>query len=108
MISMATAEQVSLPLEERVMRVLTKVFRGTFKSWSRLFSEASEFATEIGPERLISISHSADNSDGVVTVWYWGYPDRCPQCDYNLTGNRSGVCPECGKELFASAGNADA
>lgn len=22
--------------------------------------------------------------------------DRCPQCGYNLSGNESGVCPECG------------
>lgn len=24
---------------------------------------------------------------------------RCPQCDYNLTGNRSGACPECGRVI---------
>ncbi len=24
---------------------------------------------------------------------------RCAQCDYNLTGNISGVCPECGSNL---------
>src|SRR5687768_5635973 len=23
-------------------------------------------------------------------------PDECPGCGYNLTGNTSGVCPECG------------
>ena len=23
--------------------------------------------------------------------------DSCPACGYNLTGNTSGVCPECGK-----------
>lgn len=23
-------------------------------------------------------------------------PDHCPSCDYNLTGNVSGICPECG------------
>ena len=22
-------------------------------------------------------------------------PGHCPQCGYNLTGNESGVCPEC-------------
>jgi hypothetical protein len=24
-------------------------------------------------------------------------PESCPGCGYNLTGNRSGVCPECGR-----------
>ncbi len=26
-------------------------------------------------------------------------PLRCVQCDYNLTGNVSGVCPECGRKI---------
>lgn len=46
-------------------------FRGTFSSWDSLLSQAAEFATSIGPERLITISHSEDNDDGVVVVWYW-------------------------------------
>ncbi len=86
------------------MRVLHKIFRGTFKTWRKLFEEASEFATQIGAERLISISHSADNAEGVVTVWYWGRPEECPACKYDLRGNESGVCPECGKELYAREG----
>jgi hypothetical protein len=53
------------------------MFRGVLTSWEALFEEASEFATEIGPDRLISISHSEDKSDGVVTVWYWtGHVDE--------------------------------
>jgi hypothetical protein len=48
-----------------------KAFRGLFSSWDTLFSDASEFASTLGSERLISISHSADHSDGVVVVWYW-------------------------------------
>ncbi len=27
-------------------------------------------------------------------------PGRCSKCSYNLTGNESGVCPECGAELI--------
>jgi hypothetical protein len=27
-------------------------------------------------------------------------PGFCPQCDYDLTGNQSGVCPECGSTLL--------
>ena len=51
--------------------VAYRSFRGTFKSWEALFDEAAAFATELGRERLISISHSSDHSEGVVTVWYW-------------------------------------
>ena len=54
------------------MRVRFRVFRSVFQSWESLFQEVADFATEVGPERLISISHSEDKSDGVVTVWYWG------------------------------------
>ena len=52
-------------------RVEFKVFRATMRSWQTLFAEAAEFASKLGPERLITISHSEDNDDGVVTVWYW-------------------------------------
>lgn len=52
-----------------------KKFRGTMASWDDLFSRAAEFATEVGRDRLVTISHSADHSDGVVTVWYWAGPD---------------------------------
>jgi hypothetical protein len=51
-----------------------EVFRGTLSSWDALFADAA-FATGIGPDRLIGISHSADQHDGVVTVWYWEHDD---------------------------------
>ena len=53
------------------MRVRFRVFRSILKSWESMFQEVAHFATEVGPERLISISHSEDHGDGVVTVWYW-------------------------------------
>ena len=52
-------------------RLAYKYFRGTFASWDDLFGEAAQFATQVGPERVVSISHSADRGNGVVTVWYW-------------------------------------
>ena len=51
-----------------------KDFRGVLASWDELFASASGFAAQIGRERLIGISHSADRSEGVVVVWYWGQP----------------------------------
>ena len=51
-------------------RVAHRIFRGTFISWEELFDQAAAFANEIGPERLVNVSHSADRGDGVVVVWY--------------------------------------
>ena len=51
--------------------VAFRVFRGRLATWNSLFEEAATFASTLGSTRLISISHSADQGDGVVTVWYW-------------------------------------
>jgi hypothetical protein len=51
-------------------RIEYQIFRSSWSSWETLFSDAAEFASWIGPEGLVSISHSADENDGVVTVWY--------------------------------------
>jgi hypothetical protein len=56
------------------MSVAYRAFRGTFTSWDNLFKQAAEFAGLLQPNQLISISHSADNTEGVVTVWYWSSP----------------------------------
>lgn len=53
------------------MRVTYTYVRGSFASWDQLFAQAAEFASSIPRDRLIGISHSSDNSDAVVTVWYW-------------------------------------
>jgi len=52
-------------------RLAYRVFRGTWASWEELFRRAAEFANALGPERVVSISHSEDKDDGVVAVWYW-------------------------------------
>jgi len=54
------------------VQVRFKIFESGFQSWRALFEEAAEFASALGRDRVISISHSADHSTGVVTVWYWG------------------------------------
>ena len=54
------------------MQIKFEVFRSTFSSWDTLLAEAAAFANSLAPDRLINISHSADNSNGVVVVWYWG------------------------------------
>jgi len=53
-----------------------EIFKSTVKSWPTLFNEAADFAEGVGREKLIAISHSADSSNGVVTVWYWADKPR--------------------------------
>ncbi|MFC1564698.1 hypothetical protein ACFL6G_07155 [candidate division KSB1 bacterium] len=59
------------------MTVRFKEFRGAFKTWDSLYIEASDFATGIGRENLISISQAV-HAVPVVTVWYWGKQDHNP------------------------------
>ncbi len=46
---------------------------------------------------------------GIPTLLVWRFwpkpikPGRCP-CGYDLRGNVSGVCPECGAEVWRAAG----
>jgi hypothetical protein len=57
------------------MRVVHRHFSSSAASWESLFDEAAAFATRVGRDRLISISHSHNGPNlgglGVVTVWYW-------------------------------------
>jgi hypothetical protein len=54
------------------MQVRFQIFRSTVQPWEVLFGEAAKFATTVGLERLIGVSHSHEGTIGVVTVWYWG------------------------------------
>jgi hypothetical protein len=53
------------------MSVNFRIFRSALIAWDALFQQAADFASELGPDRLINISHSEDDRHGVVTVWYW-------------------------------------
>ncbi len=64
------------------MQVKFEIFRSYTDSWNSLFEQAANFATSIGHEKIINISHSSDGGDGVVAVWYW---------TENNTTNISGV-----------------
>ena len=48
-----------------------KYFRGALVTWQRLFEKAAAFATRLGPDEVVSISHSQQPHEAVVTVWYW-------------------------------------
>jgi len=51
-----------------------EIFKSSFSSWQEMCDEAAAFATRVGREKVISISQSADNHQGVIVVWYWGQP----------------------------------
>ena len=56
------------------MAVAFRVFRSTGFADLQLdptAAAAAEFASSLGPERLISISHALDVHVHLVTVWYW-------------------------------------
>ena len=59
-----------MPSTRMIVRV--KVFRGMLSTWDQLLSEAAEFATKVGRERLITISQN----DLLVAVWYWAESDE--------------------------------
>jgi hypothetical protein len=53
------------------MRVLYKAFDSQFLNRERIMRMAAEFASELGPDRLINITHSEDKQEMILTVWYW-------------------------------------
>jgi hypothetical protein len=53
------------------MQVKFQLFKSFMKSWEDLCSEAAAFASEKGRERLINLSVSEDQNEGVIVVWYW-------------------------------------
>lgn len=58
--------------EEPADRLATfRVFRSPLTTWESLFARAAQFVSKVGPRRLINLSHSEDNNEAVVTVWYW-------------------------------------
>lgn len=59
-------EVTSLELELRFEFV-----RGRLASWEELFAQTARGAAALRPEQLVSISHSDDDGDGIVTRWYW-------------------------------------
>ena len=54
------------------MQVCFKVFRGDrYESRRQFYNTVAEFATLVGRERLINITHSDGNPGRMAVVWYW-------------------------------------
>jgi len=54
------------------IHVQFQIYRKRY-TWKEVFNDAAAFASALGPERAVNISHS---SDGVVTVWYRDAPSE--------------------------------
>jgi hypothetical protein len=56
---------------DKAQRVVTyRVFEASFGGWDRVCTEATEFASTIETEDLISISQSKNANRRTVIVWY--------------------------------------
>ncbi len=56
------------------MLVRFKAFESQLSTRQKILQKAADFASQVGRERLISITHSEDRDDEVVTIWYWDEP----------------------------------
>ena len=53
------------------MEVKFQLFKSYTKSWQDLCAEAAAFASTKNRDRLINISVSEDQNEGVIIVWFW-------------------------------------
>lgn len=55
------------------MRLRYKIYKTfiLFEGWAPICDEAAEFATRLGPDRVVSVSHSYSHRNASVIVWYW-------------------------------------
>jgi len=48
-----------------------KIFRATgIAAWEKPLTAAAEFAATLERDQIINISHSSDEGNGTVVVWY--------------------------------------
>src|SRR5262245_15006832 len=53
------------------LRVTFRAFDSKMASREKLFRAAAEFASTIPRDRLITMSHSEDRDNIVITIWFW-------------------------------------
>jgi ATP-dependent Clp protease ATP-binding subunit ClpC len=69
--------EVEVSLQQPGTTARHRVFESGSKPWQDLCDEATAFATQIGPGKVISISiarsgaMSGESAGGLVVVWYW-------------------------------------
>ena len=57
--------------DETELELRYEFHRGTLVSWEDLFSQMAEREQRLAAEQFVSFSHSDDNGNGIVTLWYW-------------------------------------
>jgi len=48
-----------------------RLFKSLSDPWEKMSQQVAEFLTTLGPGKVIGVSHSHENSLGVIAVWYW-------------------------------------
>jgi len=48
-----------------------KIFKSLSEPWDAMSRQVADYLTELGPEKVISVSHSHEGHIGVIIVWYW-------------------------------------
>jgi hypothetical protein len=61
------------------MRLFFKAFDSKMASREKLFKAAVEYANQLGRERILTLSHSEDRDNIVITIWYWAEEEITPQ-----------------------------
>ena len=70
--------------------------------WVILFVLLGGFQWFVFVGLIVKVAKQKDLRWKIVPPWRWQPPrpaGHCQQCGYNLTGNVSGRCPECGKKI---------
>lgn len=80
---------------------------GVFVLGLLLFAVALPFAGQTPGLVLWMVGMAAMAADVVMLLLWpqrpaWTRPGHCVHCGYDLTGNATGRCPECGKEVLWS------
>jgi uncharacterized integral membrane protein len=77
-------------------------FVGLFAVWSAIhgrFEAQAILAFFAMTGGLYSFKYVAVYAHEARVRDVWRQPPECRTCGYNLTGNRSGICPECGTKI---------
>jgi hypothetical protein len=60
------------------MRLFFKSFDSKMASREKLFKAAVEYANQLGRDRILTLSHSEDRDNIVITIWYWAEDELKP------------------------------
>jgi hypothetical protein len=60
------------------MPLFFKSFDSKMASREKLFKAAVEYANQLGRERILTLSHSEDRDNIVITIWYWADEEMKP------------------------------